>query len=66
MADFAYQDPFPLTGDDTSYRQLTSDFVSVDTFDGQEVLKVNPEALTFLAREAMRDVSFLLRPKHLE
>ena len=66
MADFAYQDPFPLTGHDTSYRILTSDFVSVESFDGQEVLKVDPEALTFLAREAMRDVSFLLRPKHLE
>jgi len=66
MADFAYQDPFPLQRDDTQYRHLTSDFVSVAEFDGDEVLKVDPEGLTRLAREAMRDVSFLLRPKHLK
>ena len=34
-------------------------------FDGQILLRVDPEALTLLAREAMRDVSFLLRPGHL-
>ncbi len=66
MADFAYQEPFPLMRDDDAYRHLTSDHVSVGTFDGQEVLKVDPEALTILAREAMRDASFLLRTKHLE
>lgn len=66
MADFAYQDPFPLEDDGTTYRQLTSDFISVAGFDGHEMLKVDPRALTHLAREAMRDVSFLLRPGHLE
>ncbi len=66
MADFAYQEPFPLIGDDAAYRHLTTDHVSVGTFDGQEVLKVDPQALTTLAKEAMRDASFLLRTKHLE
>ena len=66
MADFAYQDPFPLLQDDTTYRHLTSDFVSLEEFDGNQVLKVEPAGLTRLAREAMRDVSFLLRPAHLE
>jgi fumarate hydratase class I len=66
MADFAYTDPYPLSADDTTYRHLTSDHVSVSEFDGQEVLKVDPEGLTALAKEAMRDVSFLLRTKHLE
>ncbi len=66
MTDFTYQDPFPLQRDETSYRKLTSEHVSVSGFDGQEVLKVDPEALTLLAREAMRDVSFLLRPAHLQ
>jgi fumarate hydratase class I len=65
MADFAYQDPFPIGKDDTTYRLLTTDHISVAAFDGQEVLKVEPEGLTYLAREAMRDVSFLLRAKHL-
>jgi fumarate hydratase class I len=66
MADFAYQDPFPLGKDETKYRLLTKDHVSVVTFDGTEVLKVAPEGLAFLANQAMRDVSFLLRPAHQE
>jgi fumarate hydratase class I len=66
MAEFAYQDPFPLEDDDTSYRLLTSDHVSTSEFDGREMLKVDPEALRLLAQQAMRDVSFLLRPAHLE
>jgi fumarate hydratase class I len=67
MSDFVYQDPFPTTQDNrTGYRLLTGDHVSVTQFDGKDVLKVEPEALTVLAREAMRDVSFLLRTSHLE
>ena len=54
MADFAYQNPFPLQDTTTRYRHLTSEFVSVEEFDGKEVLKVAPEGLTELAREAMR------------
>ena len=50
MAEFTYQDPFPLAKDDTEYRLLTSEHVSVKPFDGQEILKVEPEALTLLAR----------------
>ncbi len=66
MADFQYQDPFPMMGDPTTYRHLSSDHVSVADFDGKEILKVEPEALSTLARAAMRDVSFLLRPAHLK
>ncbi|GAB4370218.1 MAG: fumarate hydratase [Deltaproteobacteria bacterium] len=66
MPAFAYQDPFPLAKDTTRYRLLTKEHVSVDRFDGKEILKVAPEGLTFLARQAMHDVSFLLRPSHLE
>jgi fumarate hydratase class I len=67
MPRFQYQNPFPLAKDDcTRYRRLTADRVSVAEFDGQEVLRVDPELLTLLAREAMRDVSFLLRASHLE
>jgi fumarate hydratase class I len=63
---FQYQDPFPLAKDDTKYRLLTRDGVSVTTFDGKEVLKVEPSALERLAREAIREVSFFLRPSHNE
>jgi fumarate hydratase class I len=66
MAGFAYQDPFPFTGDNTAYRHLSSEYVSLGEFEGKEILKVDPEALSVLAREAMREVSFLLRAKHLK
>jgi fumarate hydratase class I len=65
MPEFAYQDPFPLGPDSTAYRHLGSDLVSTATFEGEEILKVKPEALTLLAREALRDVSFLYRAAHL-
>ena len=63
---FVYQDPLPLGKDTTNYRLLTRDHVSVGQFDGKDILKIEPEALTFLANEAIRDVSFLLRTAHLE
>jgi len=46
---FQYHDPFPLAKDETRYRLLGKDGVSVTTFDGQEVLKVEPSALARLA-----------------
>ncbi|BCL62396.1 fumarate hydratase class I [Desulfomarina profundi] len=66
MADFTYQAPFPLTKDETVYRQIegSEKFVTVTEFDGQEILKINPEGLTVLANTAMRDLSFMLRPEH--
>lgn len=66
MVAFHYQDIFEHGHDTTVYRKLTSDFVSTTTFEGQEVLKIAPEALTLLAREAIDDVSHLLRPGHLQ
>lgn len=50
--------------DDTEYYLLTSEHVSVSEFEGQEILKVAPEALTLLARQAFHDASFMLRPAH--
>ncbi|HKK02125.1 MAG TPA: fumarate hydratase, partial [Desulfuromonadales bacterium] len=66
MPEFKYQDPFPLGKDTTKYRLLTKDYVKTAEFEGEQVLKVDPEGLTFLANQAMRDVSFLLRPEHNE
>jgi fumarate hydratase class I len=62
---FTYQDPFPLGPDDTEYRLLSKEGVSTTTFEGREILKIEPEVLAFVAQQAMRDTSFLLRPKHL-
>ena len=61
---FHYQHPFPLKKDDTEYYLLTSDHVSVAEFEGQEIVKVAPQALTLLARQAFHDASFMLRPAH--
>ncbi len=66
MAEFHYSDPCPLGEDETEYRLLTSEHVSLGEFEGQPVLKVEPEALSLLAAEAIRDVSFLYRSSHLQ
>lgn len=64
--DFYYQEPFPLEEDKTQYTLLAKEHVSVASFDGHEILKIDPEALTLLARTALREVSFKLRPAHNE
>ncbi len=68
MPDFKYQDPMPLGPDPTKYYKIegSEKFVSVEKFDGKDVLKVDPQALAILSGTAMRDVSFLLRPSHNE
>ena len=64
--EFVYQDPLPLEKDSTRYRLLSKEHVAVTKFEGKDMLKVEPEALTLLANVAIRDVSFLLRAAHLE
>lgn len=66
MPAFRYQELFEHGHDSTVYRKLTADYVSTSTFEGQIILKVAPEALTLLAREAMDDIAHLLRPGHLQ
>jgi fumarate hydratase class I len=61
---FVYANPFAHGEDSTKYRLVSKKFVRTRTFAGKPVLIVEPEALALIAREAMRDVSFLLRPKH--
>jgi len=63
---FYYQDPFPLAKDETEYYLLTKDHVSVSEFEGQEILKVEPEALTLVAQQAFHDAAFMLRTSHQE
>jgi fumarate hydratase class I len=64
--EFVYKKPFPLGEDKTEYRLITKDHVSVQEFNGKEVLVVEPEGLELLANEAMKDISFMLRPAHLK
>lgn len=61
---FFYQNPFPVAHDDTEYYLLSRDYVSLDHFNGQEMLKVDPQALTLLAQHAFHDAAFMLRPAH--
>ncbi len=65
MAQASAADLFPLGEDDTPYRKLTADHVSVDSFKGQDVLTVAPEALRLLSEAAFADINHLLRPGHL-
>ena len=66
MADIALNNLFPLGKDETVYRKLTSDFVSVEKFRGQDVLIVQPEAMRLLSETAFGDINHLLRSAHLE
>ncbi len=64
---FKYQEPFETaTPDNTEYRLLTKEYVSVEECNGRKILKVEPEGLALLSREAFADVSFYLRASHLE
>lgn len=64
--DYSFQNPFPLGQDTTKYRLVTKDYVSVKSFEGKDVLVVDPKALELISNEAVRDVSFLLRTEHIE
>ncbi|MDF3068163.1 MAG: Fumarate hydratase class [Polyangiaceae bacterium] len=55
----------PTAADETPFRLLTKDYVSTFEAAGQSFLRVDPQALTLLTREAMRDIAHLLRPGHL-
>jgi len=65
MSDAAFHELFPLGEDEAPYRKLTGDHVSQASFEGQRILKVEPQALTLLARQAFVDCQHLLRPGHL-
>ncbi len=63
---FEYQEMFPLGPDTTEYYHLTSDYVKTEMWGDREMLVVDPEALTVLARQATHDNSFMLRREHNE
>ncbi len=55
MAEFKYAPMFQLGKDDTEYRLVSKEGISVGEFEGKEILKVSKEALTLLAQEAFQD-----------
>ncbi|MFT6143996.1 MAG: fumarate hydratase class I [Myxococcota bacterium] len=66
MADYTFEKTFQLSDDDTRYRFLGKDGVTVETWNGREFLVVEPSVLTELARTAMKETSFYLRASHQE
>lgn len=63
---FEYEPTFQQGHDTTTYRLLTSDFVSTVDVAGRPFLQVAPAGLRLLARTAFNDISFYLRSAHLE
>jgi len=66
MAEFDFTDLLPLTEDPTPYRLLSTEGVEEIDLGGTRFLKVSDEALRGLAAAAIRDISHLLRPGHLQ
>ena len=64
---FQYQPIFELTKeDDVPLRKLTSDHVGTAELNGRQILTVEPEGLSLLAAQAVRDISHLFRTSHRE
>ncbi|MFT3713922.1 MAG: fumarate hydratase [Archangium sp.] len=63
---FAFTELLPLTKQNTPWRLLSKDGVSTFEAKGRTFLEVQPEALTLLTKTAIRDISHLLRPGHLQ
>jgi fumarate hydratase, class I len=65
MPEFSYTDMLPTGADDTEYRLLRTEGISVQRALGREFLQIEPEVLTELTSAAMHDIAHLLRPAHL-
>ncbi len=66
MPNFSYAPLLPLGPDETEYRLVSTEGVSVIKLGHQEFLQVEPTALEKLTAEAIHDISHYLRPAHLE
>jgi fumarate hydratase class I len=64
--EFVYEPTFQMGEDPTEYRLLSTEHTSIVEAGSRKLLKVEPEALKLLAREAFADVSFYLRADHLQ
>ena len=70
--EFKYAPMFQLGKDETEYYLLTKDYVKLSEVSFQnsdkkeQILLVEPEALTLMAQQAFHDVSFMLRRSHNE
>src|SRR5215510_5651010 len=65
MSSYVHHEMFPLGPDQTEYRKLSSDYISLEKLGAHEVLMVAPPALTQLTAQAFVDMAHFLRPGHL-
>ncbi|MGS8205348.1 class I fumarate hydratase [Escherichia coli] len=63
---FIWQEPFLQNKDGTEYTLISDQHITVTELDGEEVIKIAPEALTLLSRQAFYEASFFLRSAHLQ
>jgi fumarate hydratase class I len=63
---FSYSDLLPLGEDETQYRFLGKEGVSVVKLGDREFLQVEPEAIAQLTETAIHDINHYLRPEHLQ
>ena len=65
----SFQEIYPVGKTDAilNWRRLnySESFLSESIFEGENILKVNVEALQILAKEAFHDISHYLRTSHL-
>ena len=66
MTQYSYHRLYDTGEDQTTYRLLTREHVATSTFEGQPIVKVEPEALITLAKQALSDVNYFYRTPHLE
>ena len=66
MAEFKYQEPFPIENDTTVYRLLTKDYVKTIECEGRKILKIEREGLELLALFLPARRSFAKISRHPE
>lgn len=65
MSDYTYTPTIQHSGGHTPWRLVTAEGISVQAFNGHDMLVIEREVLEQLTYEAFRDVSFYLRPGHM-
>jgi fumarate hydratase class I len=65
VSDQTFTSMFPLAKQGTPWRKI-ADGVSLLPFEDGHVLKVDPQAIAELTRQAFKDISHYLRPGHLK
>ncbi|MBN2161909.1 MAG: fumarate hydratase C-terminal domain-containing protein [Pontiellaceae bacterium] len=67
MSDYNYTPTLQHGGTkETPYRLVTAEGIRAEQFNGQDILLIEPQVLERLAYEAFYEISFFLRPGHMQ